>query len=294
MNNSGIKALRLRTLRLGSQVLRVAEAGPVDADETLLLFNGIGAPIEAAASFMQAFPSIRTITFDAPGVGSSPAPLLPYRFSTLADLSAHLLNELDIKRAHVFGVSWGGGLAQTFAYRHKARTRSLVLAATSTGIVAVPGDPRVLLELARPRRYSDPEHMMKVGPKLYGGLVQESTPFLRQHVDSLSGANARGYLYQLMAASGWTSWHWLPRIEAPALVMMGADDPILPPVNGRILTSRLRDARLEIIGCGHLFMMTLREDVAALMMSFFNDIRQKPAENSSCDPNPTKPSAEPG
>ena len=42
----------------------------------------------------------------------------------------------------------------------------------------------------------------------------------------------------------------------PVLIMMGADDPIVPVVNGRILADRLPDARLEMVDCGHLFILT--------------------------------------
>ena len=37
---------------------------------------------------------------------------------------------------------------------------------------------------------------------------------------------------------------------------MGADDPIVPPINGRILAGSLRNATLETIDCGHLFVLT--------------------------------------
>jgi pimeloyl-ACP methyl ester carboxylesterase len=64
------------------------------------------------------------------------------------------------------------------------------------------------------------------------------------------------YLYRLFAMWGWTSWHRLHRIEAPTLVPMGVDDPIVPPVNGRIIAARVRPTRLEAVDCGHLFVLT--------------------------------------
>ena len=51
----------------------------------------------------------------------------------------------------------------------------------------------------------------------------------------MHGARNIGYLFQLLAVAGWTSWLWLPQFKLPALIMMGADDPIVPVVNGRIL-----------------------------------------------------------
>ena len=54
----------------------------------------------------------------------------------------------------------------------------------------------------------------------------------------------------------------------PALILMGADDPIVPMVNGRIIADRLPDARLEIVDCGHLFILTDPAGTAARIERF--------------------------
>src|SRR5215813_12070012 len=90
------------------QTLRV---GVRHGDETrppLLLFNGIGANIELLEPFLDALDGPGAIIFDVPGVGGSPAPVLPYRPSTLAWLSARLLDQLGYQQVDVLGVSWGG------------------------------------------------------------------------------------------------------------------------------------------------------------------------------------------
>jgi hypothetical protein len=48
----------------------------------------------------------------------------------------------------------------------------------------------------------------------------------------------------------------------------GTDDPIVPVVNGRILASRLPDARLEVVACGHLFILTRPDQTAATIERF--------------------------
>src|SRR5215831_841840 len=125
-----------RTLRVGVR--------PGDkAQPPLLLFNGIGANIELIEPFLDALKGPEAIVFDVPGVGGSPAPKLPYRPSTLARLSGRLLDQLGHKQVDVLGVSWGGALAQQFAFQHGARCRRLVLAATSPGHLMVPAKPSV-------------------------------------------------------------------------------------------------------------------------------------------------------
>src|SRR5499427_448224 len=97
------------------QVLRVGIRHGDKARPPLLLFNGIGANIELVEPFLDAFDGPEAIIFDVPGVGGSPSPRLPYRPSTLARLTARLLDQLGHAEVDVLGVSWGGALAQQFA-----------------------------------------------------------------------------------------------------------------------------------------------------------------------------------
>jgi poly(3-hydroxyalkanoate) depolymerase len=253
---------------IGAQAVRYVEGGSPDATRTLLLFNGIGASVETAAPFMAGFERTRVIAFDVPGVGASPAPLLPYRLADVAQLAADLLDHLEIDCADVFGVSWGGAAAQEFAIRHPARCRTLTLAATSAGFVMVPGRPGALLKLLSPRRHLDPAYLLRVGGELYGGILRLERDLLQVHASAMRPPSRRGYLYQLLAVWGWTSWHRLHAVQAPALVLMGRDDPIVPPINGRIVAARLRDATLEGVACGHLFMLTRPGETARRVERF--------------------------
>ncbi|RZL94239.1 MAG: poly(3-hydroxyalkanoate) depolymerase, partial [Variovorax sp.] len=254
--------LATRLLSIEGQRVRVAIGGAPDATRTLLLFNGIGANVETVAPFMDRFAHTRVLTFDVPGVGESPAPWLPYRLRDIARLGTKVLDCMGVERADIFGVSWGGAVAQEFAIRHPGRCRTLTLAATCAGMVMVPGRPKVLLRMASPRRYLDPAYLMRVGGELYGGALRVKRDLLQMHALALRAPSRHGYLYQLLAMVGWTSWHRLHRVEAPALVLMGSDDPIVPTINGRILASGLRDARLEAVDCGHLFVLTRPAETA--------------------------------
>lgn len=260
--------MSMQTVTLGSQRLRYLEGGASDAPRTLLLFNGIGASVETAAKFIAAFERTRVIAFDAPGVGESPAPPWPYRLGEVARLAAELLDHLGVEVADVFGVSWGGAAAQEFALRYPARCSTLTLAATSAGFVMVPGQPGVLMKLLSPRRYLDPAYLLQVGGQLYGGILRLERDLLQVHATAMHAPSHRGYLYQLLAVWGWTSWHWLHRVSMPTLVLVGADDPIVPPVNGRIVAARLRRATLETVDCGHLFVMTRPAETARRVERF--------------------------
>ena len=82
---------------------------------------------------------------------------------------------------------------------------------------------------------------------------------LKEHSRHIQPPRGRGYLYQLMAAWGWTSLHWLGTLRQTTLVMHGNDDPIVPLSNAKILAARIRNAALYVIDDGHLFLDHARE-----------------------------------
>jgi pimeloyl-ACP methyl ester carboxylesterase len=104
------------------------EGGP------LLLIAGLGATHHLwelqVPSFARWF---RVLTFDNRGAGDSDKPPEPYSIALFADDTAALMDALGIERAHVYGQSMGGIIAQEFALRHPQRLGGLVLGCTTFG-----------------------------------------------------------------------------------------------------------------------------------------------------------------
>jgi len=253
---------------VGGQKLRVGIRRGDKMRAPLLFFNGIGANIELVQPFLDALQGPEAIVFDVPGVGGSPAPKLPYRPSTLARLSARLLDQLGHAQVDVIGVSWGGALAQQFAFQQSKRCRRLVLAATSPGHLMVPGKPSVLLKMISPRRYKDESYLKRVAGDIYGGALRASPDLVGGHLRHVKWASDYGYYLQLAAGFGWSSLPWLALLSQPTLVMAGTDDPIVPAINGRILARLIPDARLVTIDDGHLFLLTSARKSADIIADF--------------------------
>jgi poly(3-hydroxyalkanoate) depolymerase len=241
------------------------------ADPPLLLFNGIGANLELCFPFMEAMPEREIVIFDVPGVGRSEMSWRPRRFAGLARLANKLLDRLGYQHVDVIGVSWGGALAQQFARQYPARCRRLVLAATSPGAVMVPGRPSALSKMMTPRRYLSPNYMRSAAADIYGGEARRDPELIRAHTARIIPPQFMGYVYQLLAGMGWTSIHWLHRIRQPTLVMAGSDDPLVPPVNARIIAWLIPNNRLFIVpGGGHLFMLHSIDKVVPVVRGFLD------------------------
>ena len=271
MSEKTDEGIDVRTIKVGHQSLRVVTTRGPNGRPPLLLFNGIGANWQLAKPFLQALTSTTVIVFDVPGIGGSPPPPRPYRPSTLARLAANLVAQLGYPQVDVAGVSWGGGIAQQFAHQHGDVCRKLVLAATSPGAIMVPGKPSVILKLATPRRYFDPNYMRSIAPEIYGGAFRHNPDLVATHARAMAGVTSLGYLLQLLAMTGWTSLPWLWSLRQPTLVLMGRDDPLVPELNGRILVRLIPNARLQVVDDGHMFMVTRPIETARLIEAFLSE-----------------------
>lgn len=267
------RPIRYQTLNLGEHHIRVTTCRLRDAKEQtpLLIFNGIGASAEMLEPLLLAI-GRPVLTFDMPGVGGSSLQLLPRRMSQLAELATEVLDLLDINSVHVMGISWGGALAQQFAYQYDDRCDGLILAATATGHLMVPPKPTVLLRMATPLRYYSSGFFKKIAGEIYGGDFRHDKKLTSKHSKAMAPPTVSGYLYQLYAATGWTSLFWLHRLKQETLIMAGDDDPIVRPINSRILASRIPRSTLKTFDCGHLFILTRLEASVNAITDFLERI----------------------
>jgi poly(3-hydroxyalkanoate) depolymerase len=260
-----VDGVRLRTSVRGS--------GP-----PLLLITGLGASLDLAAPFERELTArgAQAVAFDAPGIGESTPYRRPRRMRGVARTIEAMLDALGYTQVDVLGVSLGGITAQQLAHQAPWRVRRLVLAATGPGLGGVPGSPRVLLTMATPRRYYQPDYYRRVAGRIYGGQARRDPDALLHGSPArfVERPTLRGYLGQMYAVAGWTSLPWLHRLRQPTLVLAGDDDPIVPLVNGRILAHRIPGARLHIVPRGgHLFLLERPVEMAALVTRFLTGQR---------------------
>lgn len=259
-----------RTVTIGRRTLRMSVRRGTGDGPPLVLANGIGVPLEVLDPFVDAIdPSIEVVRFDAPGVGGSPTPRVPYPYPAVAALVGAALTELGYRTVDFLGISWGGGLAQQFAFQNPIRCRRLVLVATATGSLMVPGSPSVLRRMVTPRRHQDPIYASRIAGEIYGGSMRSAgakSPLKAR----AQGGSSRGYMYQLLGSCGWTSLPFLPLIRQPTLILAGDDDPIVPLANARIMASLLPRAQLVVYPDGHLGLLTRAGELAALVEEFLS------------------------
>jgi poly(3-hydroxyalkanoate) depolymerase len=242
----------------------------------LVLCNGIGASMEVLDPLVEQLDST-VVRFDVPGTGGSPTSLLPYGFPYLAWVLGRVLSKLDIGVVDVLGLSWGGALAQQFAFQNPRRCRRLVLVATGTGALMVPAHPRVLAKMLTPRRFSDPDYAASIAGELYGGTVRAHGEDVAQlFVRQVRAGSKVGYLHQLLAGSVWTSLFALPAMRQESLIVAGTDDPIIPVVNARIMHALLPHSLLHLHSGGHIDLVHNAPELAPVIDKFLREPGERP------------------
>lgn len=174
----------------------------------LLMFNGIGADLELAEPFMAELEDTAGIIFDVPGVGGFARAKLSLSAIDTGPHGQAAGRSAGYDRVDVSGVSWGGGMAQQFAFQYPALCRKLVLAATAPASTMFPGTPSVL-SMASPAATATPATCARSRPgDLWRRLSHRPNPD-RQTAHGLGRHRTATCATQLLAMSGWTSLPWL-------------------------------------------------------------------------------------
>jgi pimeloyl-ACP methyl ester carboxylesterase len=129
--------------------------------------------------------------------------------------------------------------------------------------------------MATPRRFISRRYARRVAGDLYGGDFRRDPELVGEVLKHVRWQSRLGYYLQMAAVWGWTSVHWLHRIRQPTLVMAGADDPLVPLVNARLMHALLPHGELRVFDCGHLFLLT-RARACTRTITEFLDRRDDP------------------
>lgn len=180
----------------------------------------------------------RVITFDHRGTGQSTAgPDEGYTTESFARDAIAVLDAAGIDRAHVYGHSMGGRVAQWIAINHASRVSALVLGATTAGD-----------ERGTPRSAQATRDLAVGNPDRIAALFFRSGE-RRADARAFFNQTASRHARRLHRAASRThdAWDRLADITSPTLVIHGTDDEMTPPANAERIAAAVPGAELELL-----------------------------------------------
>lgn len=184
-----------------------------------------------------------------------------YSLEDMASDAVAVLDQLEIKRAHILGVSMGAMIAQVMAYLYPQRVASLI------SIMGASGNPRTGLGkmraikalLGKPDRMDDLASIEKYLRKMFKAIGSPQQSYSEQQIKVVAetmlenGFEQSCCYRQLLAilSSGDRS-KFLKRIMTPTLVIHGKQDPLLPIAAGEEVARLIPNSRMMAVeAMGH-------------------------------------------
>jgi pimeloyl-ACP methyl ester carboxylesterase len=258
-----------------------------DGDPLILLIMGFGAQLifwpEALCQGL-ADRGFRVVRFDNRDVGKSShlagqtapdpralfaevmagkRPQVPYSLDDMANDTVGLMDSLGVKSAHIVGASMGGMIAQLVAIHHPTRTKSLISIMSTTGRRDLPsGNPETLSVLFRPPNGTSRDDLIEASILVQKALSGPGFPLTEAEMRVRAERRTDYAPFDLAGIARQSAAlivaqprnALLKELRCPALVLHGADDPVIPAAAAKDTAASIPGAELVIIpGMGHDF-----------------------------------------
>ena len=223
----------------------------------------------------------KIFVIDNRGTGESDKPDAEFTLRQMAADVAAVLDHAKTPRAHIFGISMGGMIAQEFALAYPERTRGLVLGCTNCGAShSVPADPAAIANLI-PAPGIDPiEQARRAFSVACGKAFLNSAAgqeILSQAIAEMGNypiTPMHTFMRQGQAIGGFDSFARLGQIKAPTLIIHGDDDSIVPYPNAEVIHGAITGSKKHTLkSAGHMFFWEVPEESVRVASDFLAAVK---------------------
>lgn len=278
-----VQLVALQQAELGTERLTVGDlsihyyqGGPSDG-ETILMVHGFGASkdnwLRLARHFTQDY---RVIALDLPGFGDSSKPYASYDVGTQVERLAAFTQALQVKKLHLIGSSMGGHISALYAARYPEQILSLALLANA-GI----DSPQKSELIERLERGEANPLIVKTAQQF-----EQLLAFIFVEVPSMPERLQQALAQRSIADSAHNERVFaqlvsryiplepvLPKIQAPTLLLWGAQDRVLHVSSIEVMQPLLQRPSVVIMqDCGHAPMLERPEETAEHYQAFLDSV----------------------
>lgn len=278
--SNGAEAPQDQYIQVGQIVTRYWALG--DGGMPVILIHGLGGSVENWMRNIHALARDRRVyAVDLVGSGRSGKPDVAYSFEHFARFINGFMTSLGVHRASLVGHSLGGAIVLTYAIQFSEKVDKLVL--VSCGGLGRNICPRFRLAsvpfigewLTRPSREGVARSLRECFHD--PALISEDLIEMKHEIAGLPRAQ-EAYLSMVRTLGSLRGLHDdvvrpvvdnLHTISAPALIVWGRQDRILPLAHAHAAKERIPNAQLRILdSCGHLPQVECPEAFNALVSKF--------------------------
>jgi pimeloyl-ACP methyl ester carboxylesterase len=219
------------------------------------------------------------VIFDNRGAGQSEDPGGPFTTPEMAQDARALLDELEIRRAHVLGGFLGGMIAQELALASPERVASLILVGTYARADA---KRRLVLDLWKSMVQLGVPAELRIKNRLcwtLGDATLEQEDLIeamwRFYLRDDAPMDDKVFARQAEACVAHDALERIGQISAPTLVVCGEGDILTPPHLSRQLAARIKGSRLVVMpNAGHLVAAELAPRFNRLVIRFLAELER--------------------
>ena len=220
--------------------------------EPLVVIWGIGGEISTFVDYMDNLDKdYKLIFFDNRGTGRTDEPNGPYSIEMMAEDTIGLMDKLDIKSAHILGISMGSRIALVIAAKYPERVKSLIL------------------NVAAARSTCDDPQAAHSYEKLYAAMTQPG------FLEVMGGypPTVESFIMQFEALKTFDGIDLLNEINAPTLIVNSTKDDSTPVKFAEELFEGISNSKLILVEEDHLFIRAKPELLIEPALEFLEKIK---------------------
>ena len=242
--------------------------GPESAP-VLVFSNSLGANFSMWDPQLPSFGShYRLLRYDTRGHGQSSAAPGPYSIEILASDVLHLLDALNISRAHFCGLSMGGQTGIWLGIHAPQRLHKLILCNTGAKIGSAESwNTRIDAVLSRGMADVSATVISRWFTPAFIAAQPELVASTKAIIES---ANPLGYTACCAAVRDFDAREQLSSISMPTLVIAGDQDQSTPPADGQFIAKNIPGARFALLSAAHLSNIEAAERFTSTVANFLS------------------------
>jgi pimeloyl-ACP methyl ester carboxylesterase len=247
--------------------------------QPLLLVMGIGydSTLWSLAQVPALSQNFQVVIFDNRDAGRSSQATSAYTIADMADDTAGLMDALDIKKAHVCGLSMGGMIAMEFALRHSARLDHMILTGAPGAPARAAFHPIMTWNWVKTNDSTGEMFACQQFTWLFSAAFLRNADAVKQTVAMLSSnpnpVGPQAYNRQAQALLQFDVLDRLAAVKAPTLCIVGEQDLLSPIHECREVADKIPGAKFEVIkgdGSSHVLPIERADDFNGLVRSFLS------------------------